>query len=30
MYLASLYGFSAQQKALLLPPIAAALEELGL
>ena len=30
IYLANPYGFSAQQKALLLPPIVAALEELGL
>ncbi len=30
IYLANPYGFSAQQRALLLPPIAAALEELGL
>ena len=30
IYLANPYGFSAQQKAALLPPIVAALEELGL
>ncbi len=30
IYLANPYGFSSQQKALLLPPIAAALEGLGL
>ena len=30
IYLANPYGFSVQQKALLLPPIVAALEELGL
>ena len=30
VYLANPYGFSAQQKALLLPPIVAALEQLGL
>ena len=30
IYLANPYGFSAQQKSLLLPPITAALEELGL
>ena len=30
IYLANAYGFSAQQKATLLPPIVAALEELGL
>ncbi len=30
IYLANPYGFSAQQKDLLLPPIVAALEELGL
>ena len=30
IYLANPYGFSAQQKALLLPPLAAALEALGL
>ena len=30
LYLASPYGFSAQQKALLLPDLVAALEELGL
>ena len=30
IYLANPYGFSAQQNALLLPPIVAALEELGL
>lgn len=30
IYLANPYGFSAQQKALLLPPIIDALEELGL
>ena len=30
IYLASPYGFSTQQKAMLLPPIVAALEELGL
>ena len=30
IYLANPYGFSAQQKATLLPPIVAALEELGL
>ena len=30
IYLANPYGFSAQQKEVLLPPIAAALEELGL
>ena len=30
VYLANPYGFSAQQKALLLPPIVAALENLGL
>ena len=30
VYLANPYGFSAQQKALLLPPLIAALEELGL
>ena len=30
VYLANPYGFSGQQKALLLPPIVAALEELGL
>ncbi len=30
IYLANPYGFSAQQNALLLPPIAAALETLGL
>jgi nucleoside 2-deoxyribosyltransferase len=29
LYLASPYGFSAQQKALLLPPLVAALENLG-
>ena len=29
IYLANPYGFSVQQKALLLPPIVAALEELG-
>lgn len=29
LYLANPYGFSAQQKALLLPPIIQALEELG-
>ena len=30
IYLANPYGFSTQQKEVLLPPIAAALEELGL
>ena len=30
IYLASPYGFSAQQKTMLLPPIVSALEELGL
>ena len=30
VYLANHYGFSAQQRALLLPPIIAALEQLGL
>ena len=30
IYLANHYGFSAQQRALLLPPIIAALEQLGL
>ena len=30
IYLANPYGFSAQQKEVLLPPIAAAMEELGL
>ena len=30
VYLANPYGFSAQQKTLLLPPMVAALEELGL
>ena len=30
IYLANPYGFSAQQKATLLPPIVTALEELGL
>ena len=30
VYLANPYGFSAQQKAMLLPPIVAALESLGL
>ncbi len=30
IYLANPYGFSAQQRELLLPPIVAALEELGL
>ena len=30
IYLANPYGFSAQQKTLLLPPVVAALEELGL
>jgi nucleoside 2-deoxyribosyltransferase len=30
IYLANPYGFSAQQKMMLLPPIVAALEELGL
>ena len=30
IYLANPYGFSTQQRALLLPPIVAALEELGL
>ncbi len=30
IYLANPYGFSEQQRALLLPPIVAALEELGL
>ena len=30
IYLANPYGFSAQQKIVLLPPIVAALEELGL
>ena len=30
VYLANPYGFSAQQKALLLPPIIAAIESLGL
>ena len=30
IYLANPYGFSAQQKTLLLPPMVAALEELGL
>ena len=30
LYLASPYGFSAQQKTMLLPPIVSALEELGL
>ena len=30
IYLANPYGFSAQQKALLLPPIIAAIESLGL
>ncbi len=30
IYLANPYGFSRQQRALLLPPIVAALEELGL
>ena len=30
VYLANPYGFSTQQKALLLPPLIAALEELGL
>ena len=30
IYLANSYGFSAQQKATLLPPIVTALEELGL
>ena len=30
VYLANPYGFSTQQKTLLLPAIAAALEELGL
>ena len=30
IYLANPYGFSSQQKTALLPPIAAALEELGL
>ncbi len=30
IYLANPYGFSDQQKALLLPPLVAALEELGL
>ena len=30
VYLANHYGFSAQQRALLLPPIVAALEQLGL
>ena len=30
VYLANPYGFSAQQKALLLPPLIAALEKLGL
>ena len=30
VYLANSYGFSAQQKTMLLPPIVAALEELGL
>ena len=30
IYLANPYGFSAQQNAMLLPPIVAALEELGL
>ena len=30
IYLANPYGFSAQQKAMLLPPIVEALESLGL
>ena len=30
IYLASPYGFSAQQKTMLLPPVVSALEELGL
>ena len=30
IYLANPYGFSAQQKAELLPPLVSALEELGL
>ncbi len=30
VYLANPYGFSAQQRALLLPPLIAALEALGL